>query len=178
MVLYRVNAPLEEHWSHSSEEGGRLIGEACHFVDVLQYITGSRPKRVFAGGVPVGGTIAHEENFSFTIEYEDGSLGTVFYNGLGNFRLPKEYIEIYGDGNIMRLDNFKEAKFFGPQRTENLSLSKQNKGYEEELAALIQAMRSGQPSPISLDELYVSHTTTFKAAEALRTGESIRLAWE
>ena len=174
-ILYRINSALEDHWSHDQKEGGRLIGEGCHFVDALQFITASRPKRVSAAVVPIRGAVTHEENFAFNIEYENGSLGTVIYSGLGNFRLPKEYIEVYGNGNIMVIDNFKNARIIYPGKTKKFNLKHQHKGYLEELEALMDAIRTGGPSPISLEELYMSHLVTFKVAESLKIGKTIDL---
>jgi predicted dehydrogenase/threonine dehydrogenase-like Zn-dependent dehydrogenase len=174
-ILYRVNTPLEEHWSHDPKEGGRLIGEGCHFVDALQFFTNSKAKRVSAGMVPVGGAVRHEENFSFLIEYENGSLGVVFYSGLGDFRLPKEYIEIYGGGKVMVIDNFQRAKVFTGGKIKELNLRYQHKGYLEELELLLAALRDGRSFPILLEEIYFSHLTTFKVDEALRNGGSITI---
>ncbi|MDP3974684.1 MAG: bi-domain-containing oxidoreductase [Candidatus Jorgensenbacteria bacterium] len=175
VVLYRVNVgPLEaSHWSYDPEEGGRLIGEGCHFIDALQFLIGSRPTRIAVSRVPAGGAVPHEENFTINVEYENGSLGTVVYTALGNFRLPKEYIEIYGDGKIMVIDNFKDGKVIEGNRTRNVSQWHQNKGYTEEIRALVEAITTGGPSPMSLEELSLSHLATFKAAEALRTGQVI-----
>lgn len=174
-IMYRVNAgPLEAtHWSYDLEEGGRIIGEGCHFVDALQFLTGSKPRRIAAVGVPTGGAVAHEDNFTISIEFENGSLGTVIYTSLGNFKLPKEYLEIYGDGKIMVIDNFKDGKVVEGSRTRNVSQWHQNKGYTEEIRALVEAIRTGGPSPMSLQDIYLSHLATFKAAEALRTGKII-----
>jgi len=170
-VVYRVNVPLtEEHWSQDQKEGGRLIGEGCHFANALQFLIGSRPVRVTASSIPVGGVVKHEENFSFSVEFENGSLGTVVYSGLGNFRLPKEYVEIYAGGNIFVIDNFKDGRFITSVKTKKFNFSRQNKGYLEELQGEIDAIRNGKPSPISLEEIYLSHLAIFKVAEALKTG--------
>ncbi|MFH0806284.1 MAG: bi-domain-containing oxidoreductase [Candidatus Brennerbacteria bacterium] len=174
-ILYRVNVgPLEpNHWSYDPEEGGRLIGEGCHFVDALQFLSGSKPRRISSAGVPVGGAVPHEDNFTISIEFENGSLGTIVYTALGSFRFPKEYLEIYGDGKIMVIDNFKGGKVIEAGRTRDLSRWHQNKGYTEEMVAMVEAIQSGGPSPISLEELYLSHLATFKAAEALRTASVV-----
>lgn len=177
-ILYRINYALEEHWTHDPKEGGRLIGEACHFTDALGFLTGSRPRRVYGGVIPVGGGVPHEENFSFTVEFEDGSLGTVFYSGVGNFRLPKEYIEIYGGGKIMVIDNFKSGKILTAGKTRSVNLKKQHKGYFEELDLLLSAIRNGGKPPISLEELYASHMAIFKVQESLKTGQTVSLSWE
>ncbi|MEK7543149.1 MAG: Gfo/Idh/MocA family oxidoreductase, partial [Patescibacteria group bacterium] len=179
-IFYRVNVgPLDkDHWSYEMSEGGRIVGEGCHFIDALQYITDSLPKRVTISTVPTGGAVAHEENFSLTIEYENGSLGTIMYSALGNFRLPKEYIEIYGGGNIMVIDNFKSAKIIGPSKTRKLNLWHQDKGYARELEVMVNAIKNGWPSPMTPDELLASHLTTFKAMEAVKTGKAVELHFE
>jgi predicted dehydrogenase/threonine dehydrogenase-like Zn-dependent dehydrogenase len=177
-ILYRVNVPLEEHWSHDPKEGGRLIGEGCHFVDAIQFLAGSKAKRVFAGGVPVSGAIRHEENFSFIVECQNGSLGVIFYSGLGDFRLPKEYIEIYGSGKIMVIDNFQNGQVISGGKIKKINLRHQHKGYLEELELLLEALRDGKSFPISLEELRHSHLTTFKIAEALKSGRVVELNYE
>lgn len=170
MIIYRINfGSLEkEHWTYDLKEGGRILGECCHFVDALQFLTNSKPKRIFANVMPVEGAISHEENLIATIEYENNSQGVIFYSALGNFRLPKEYIEIYGDGKIMVIDNFKDAKIIYPNKTKDLSLWHQNKGYTEIYEEFIKSIKEGKPSPISLEEIYLSHLTIFKVIKSFK----------
>lgn len=176
-IIYRVNSPSLEsgHWSYKQEEGGRLIGECCHFVHALNFLIGGKPVRISTNSIPVAGAIINEENFSITLEYDNGSLGTIIYSALGNFKLPKEYIEIYGAGKIMTIDNFKKAKVFTPNKTEKISLWHQNKGYTEELKILIDAIKSGAASPMSPQEIWDAHLAIFKAEEALKTGKIIEI---
>lgn len=176
-VVYRINAgPIDEtHWSHDEEEGGRFIGEGCHFTDALQFIVGSRPRRVYASAIPASGAVRHEDTFSITIEYENGSVGVILYSSLGNFRVPKEYVEIYGGGRIMIIDNFKDAKVMELKKTRHFDLWHQDKGYGGELRELVDMIKNGKTSPISLEDLYFSHITIFKAAESLKSGKAIEL---
>lgn len=177
MILYRINfGSLEkDHWTYNLKEGGRIIGECCHFVDTLQFLTGSTPKRIFASVIPVGGAVSHEENTVINIEYQNNSLGTIFYSALGNFRLPKEYIEIYGDSKIMVVDNFKDGKIIYANRTKKVGLRHQDKGFTKEFEAFIDAIKNGQPSPISLEEIYLSHLTIFKVMEATKENKIINM---
>jgi len=176
-IVYRVNVgPLESNnWNYDLKEGGRLLGEGIHFVHALQYLTGSKVKRLSALIMPKGNAIAHEENFSLSVEYQNGSVGTVAYSALGNFRLPKEYIEIYGDGKIMIIDNFKSGRVIGPQKTRKINLAHQDKGYTREIEMMVRAIKEGKPSPIPLEELYESHIAAFKALESAKTGETLEL---
>ena len=170
MIMYRVSYPFSEkdHWSYELKEGGRIIGEDCHFIDAFQHLVGSRPKRIYTSVIPVGGQVSHDENIAVNIEYENNSLATLFYSALGSFRLPKEYIEIYGDGKAMVIDNFKKAKLFESTKVKNLSLWHQDKGYTRELETFIDAVKNGKPSPFTLQEINDVHLTIFKVAESLR----------
>lgn len=133
---------------------------------------------MWVSAIPQGGAIDHEENMALTIEYADGSMGTVVYTALGNFRVPKEYIEIYADGKIMVIDNFKKAKIVEPQKTRALNLWHQDKGYTREIEALVQAIRNGESSPMSLDEIMMSHLTTFKIEECVKSRKPIEFNLE
>lgn len=175
MIMYRVSYPFSEkdHWSYELKEGGRIIGEDCHFIDAFQYLINSRPKRIYTSVIPIGGQVAHDENIAVNIEYENNSLGTIFYSALGSFRLPKEYIEIYGNGKAMVIDNFKNAKLFESTRVKNLSLWHQDKGYTRELEVFIDAVKNGKPSPFTLQEINDVHLTIFKVAESLKNKKII-----
>ncbi len=177
MILYRVNYPFSEkdHWSYDLKEGGRLIGENCHFIDAFQFLFGSRPVRISGALIAPGGAVAHEENISVSIEYENGSVGTLFYSALGSFRLPKEYIEVYGGRKTMVIDNFKNAKIFHPDKTRNVSLWYQDKGYTRELQTFIDVIKNGKPSPFSLQDLRDVHVATFRMVDAVREKKIIEL---
>ncbi len=177
MINYRVNSPKLEsnHWSYKSEEGGRLIGECCHFIDWCNFITSSAPAKISVASVPVENSILNEENLIINIEYKNGSACSVFYSALGNFKLPKEYIEIYGGGLIVTIDNFKDGKIIRKDKTEKINLKHQNKGYTEELKNIINAIQTGAPSPISLEEIEKTHLSIFKAGESLKTGKIMEI---
>lgn len=175
MIMYRVSYPFSEkdHWSYELKEGGRIIGEDCHFIDAFQHLINSRPKRIYTSVIPVGGQVAHDENIAINIEYENNSLATLFYSALGSFRLPKEYIEIYGNGKVMVIDNFKNAKLFESTKVKNLSSWHQDKGYTRELEVFIDAVKNGKPSPFTLQEINDVHLTIFKVAESLKNKKII-----
>lgn len=172
MILYRINSPKLEsdHWSYRPEEGGRLLGECCHFVDLLNFLTESKPTKISANIIPIQGAVEHEENIIISIEYADGSTGAIFYSALGNFKLPKEYLEIYGSGKIMVIKNFKNAEIISAGKTEKINLWHQNKGYTEELKAIIEAIKNGKPSPMTLEEIKDSHLAVFQALESFKSG--------
>ena len=176
-IIYRVNAGCVpfDHWTQNECEGGRMIGEGCHFTDLFRFIIGKKPLRVSAIGVPIDGSIRTNDNFSISIEYADGSTGTLFYSSIGNFKVPKEYIEIYGGGKIGKFDDFKNGEIIGEKTRKSAGLWKQNKGYAEELDAFIRAIR-GEGEPFSLDDIYSAHIAVIAAAESLKTGKTVYLA--
>ena len=172
MIHYRVNAGYipPDHWVHDPEEGGgRIIGEVCHFVDFLQFLTGAAPKMVYAAKVAGGANVIAEDNVSITIDFSDGSTGTILYTALGDKSLPKDYIEIFGSGKGMSINNFKSGK--------RLSLS-QDKGHYGEFRAFTEAILNGNPSPISVEELALTTLVTFKIHESLRSGMPVSIDLE
>jgi predicted dehydrogenase len=131
---------------------------------------------VWTAGVPTGGVIAHDDSFVATIEYADGSVGTIFYSALGNFRFPKEYLEIYGGGSVMAIDNFKKAVLVRPNASQKYNLWKQDKGYLAELTTIVNAIHEGVPLPMTLEEIALAHIATFAMLESLKTHEAIPLS--
>jgi predicted dehydrogenase/threonine dehydrogenase-like Zn-dependent dehydrogenase len=165
MIHYRINAGYipPDHWVHDPVQGGgRIIGEVCHFVDFLQFVTGAAPERVYATKISGSGNVISEDNVNITIDFVDGSRGSILYTALGSKSMPKEYIEIFGNGKNMIINNFKTGSF--------LSLT-QDKGHYGEFKAFIEAILNGKPSPISVADLALTTLVTFKIHESLKQGE-------
>ncbi|MGH9431795.1 MAG: bi-domain-containing oxidoreductase [Terriglobia bacterium] len=172
-VFYRVNAPTlpPGHWVLDSVQGrGRIIGEVCHFVDFIQFITQSLPVRVQAWPLPQS-TGNMEDNFETHLDMEDGSSARLSYICSGAATLAKERIEIHGDGRTAIIDDFKKCVFFDSHHRGALRLLRQDKGHESEVRAFIEAVRQGGPSPISLASLAATTLATLKIRESLLTGE-------
>lgn len=162
LVHYRVNAGYlpPDHWTQKREGGGRIIGEACHFFDFFEFLTGARPKKIEAQSIsPRKKDILGHDNFSATISYEDGSVCNLLYAALGNKNLPKEYTEIYCDGKVFILDDYKKLTVIGGQG--GLKTWHQDKGHFEELQAFAHALRDGK-FPIPLEELFSVTETSFE----------------
>lgn len=116
MILYRMNAGYlpPEHWTQTSEGGGRIIGEACHIFDLFQYLTDAEVAGVNATPLsPKTDNILATDNVSITIQYKDGSVATLLYTSLGSSGLSKEYMEIYSDGKVLTMDDYKVLKVYG-----------------------------------------------------------------
>ena len=116
MVFYRMNAGYlpPEHWTQTKEGGGRIIGEACHIVDLFQYLIGASVTEVSATAItPQTGHILSGDNVTITLSYEDGSVATLLYTALGSQDFGKEYMELYADGKVLVLDDYRALRVYG-----------------------------------------------------------------
>jgi predicted dehydrogenase len=168
----RVNAgylPLD-HWLHdASQGGGRLLGEACHFVDLLTYLAGALPVRTFCQALPDLGRY-HRDNFVATLEFGNGAVGSFTYTAAGDRGLGKEYLEAFAGGSAYILDDFRKLESFEEGRHQTRrDWRRQDKGHLAAWRAFIQSIASGAPSPIPLAEIVAVHRATFALARSLAT---------
>jgi predicted dehydrogenase/threonine dehydrogenase-like Zn-dependent dehydrogenase len=178
-ILYRVNAGRvpRSHWTQDpSEGGGRVLGEVCHFVDFMQFLTGSLVERVYAESVASRDVQAVDEDSLFvTLRFADGSNGTVAYLAEGDRAMRKERVEIFGGGRTFVIDDFRETLAYRDGRETRARLRAQDKGQREEVRAVCAALRAGGPAPIPLRELANTTRATFRILDSLRTGEVVRM---
>jgi predicted dehydrogenase len=147
-----------DHWVQDPMiGGGRIIGEACHFIDLLRFLAG-------AGITRVSGGRNGPDNISFTLNFADGSLGTVHYLTTGDKSFPKERLEVFAGGRILQLDNFRRLRGYGWPGFRSMNLWRQNKGATEMVAAFVNAVREGAPSPIPFEELLEVARVTLQVA--------------
>lgn len=173
-MIYRVNAGAipADSWIHDATVGGgRIVGEACHFIDFLTYLADSKPLRVFASATPGPGSL--EDIASIQLEFENGAIGTVAYFANGGRSLAKEYVEVYRGGTTAILSDFKELRIHGSSRTHRQSLFNQDKGQAEMLKAWLESITKGQPAPIPFSDLCTVTRVTFRALESLRTHQAL-----
>ncbi|WP_026144797.1 bi-domain-containing oxidoreductase [Pseudomonas asplenii] len=145
MISYRMNAGYlpPEHWVHGPEGGGRNIGEACHIYDLFAFLTDAEPVTVEATAIGgSAGGIRRNENFSATIRYSDGSVATLLYTSLGSPNHPKECMDIYTDGKVLSLDDYRVVTVAG-ESAKLWAASTPQKGQLEELQILAEAIRVG-----------------------------------
>lgn len=177
LVSYRVNAGAipPEHWVQRPDQGGRIVGEVCHFVDTISFLTGSEPVRVYASSIRTDNVrTKNADSVSITIDYADGSVGTVHYVAVGAKRQPKEYCEVFGGGRSAVMDDFRSVYLFsGASRT--VRKFDGAKGHREEMIATVEAMRTNDPMPISFTSLVATTRVTFAALESLSRGKVIEL---
>jgi predicted dehydrogenase len=178
LMSYRVNAgyiPLD-HWTQDLERGGgRIIGEVCHFVDLLGYLASSRLVSVYAQSLPDLGKY-RLDNLAVILRYADGSLASLIYAANGDKSLPKEYLEVYSQGRIAILRDFRELSMIAQGKTNTQRFPSQDKGHKAEMAALITALTSGAPEPIPFQESVEATRAAFAIIQSIQTGAVINLA--
>ncbi|MCB8933284.1 MAG: bi-domain-containing oxidoreductase [Fimbriimonadaceae bacterium] len=171
-MVMTVNAGAipEDHWTQDpAVGGGRVVGEGCHFVDLMQFVAGARVTGV--QGAAVGGASgALADRATWTLTFDDGSMGTIHYLANGHRSFPKERFEVFAGGRVLQLDNFRNLAGFGWPGFNGMRLRRQDKGNAACLAAFIRAIESGSVSPIPPQELLESARATLQAARAVVNG--------
>jgi predicted dehydrogenase/threonine dehydrogenase-like Zn-dependent dehydrogenase len=154
MILnYRMNAGYlpREHWVHGPEGGGRNIGEACHIYDLFNFLSRTPYENVEAAAIRPAGQWARNDNFVATVTYADGSVCTLTYTALGEKSFPKERMEIFADGKVVFLDDYRSLAIAGGQHR-GWSSRNIEKGQFQELEALLSCVQEGGAWPIPLPE--------------------------
>ncbi len=138
------------HWTQDpAVGGGRIVGEGCHFIDLLRFLAGSPIRHHSISrmrGTP-------PDTVSIALEFEDGSHGVVHYLANGHKGFPKERLEVFCNGRVLQLDNFRRLRGWGWTGFRKQQLPSQDKGHNAGVAAFVDAVRQGEPSPIPLDEI-------------------------
>lgn len=172
-VIATMNAgeiPLE-HWVQDMEQGGgRIIGEACHYIDLISYFTSSKVQSVLLaanGASPRDNT----DNASILLKYENGSLGVINYFSNGSKSYPKERIEIFQSGKNIIIDNFKQVQFFGYK---NKGFKKtQDKGHSNQFKNWLNMIQKGGEAIIPFDSIYNTSKASILCIESLKTNSWI-----
>ncbi len=169
IMTMNAGAIPANHWTQDGAVGGgRIIGEACHFVDLMRFLAGSAIVSVQAcrmGDAP--GVAVTEDKASITLGFEDGSFGTILYLANGAASFPKERVEVFAAGRVLQLDNFRKLKGYGWPGFRKMNLWKQDKGQSACAAAFLQALEAGKPA-IAPEEIFEVARVTLEIAEVLR----------
>ena len=167
IMTVNAGAIPAEHWTQDREVGGgRIVGEACHFIDLLRFLAGSA---ITGHRVSVMDTKTRD-TVSIELSFADGSIGTVHYFANGCKAFPKERLEVFAAGRVLQLDNFRKLTGFAWPGFTKMNLWKQDKGQKACAAAFVQAVASGGASPIPFDELLEVARVTIDAADQCEGG--------
>lgn len=158
-----------EHWVHDSAVGGgRIIGEACHYIDLMRFLVGANIVNVQARcmGQLVSGKV-NDDNATITLGFSDGSFGTINYLSNGSRAYPKETIEAFSAGRVLALDNFRVLKGYGWSNFNIFKTWRQDKGQTQCVEAFLSGIRENKPA-IPFDELMEVANISLNVAELLR----------
>ena len=159
----------DDHWLHDPKVGGgRIVGEACHYVDLLRHLVGAPISSVQAtqmGAAP--GVVIREDKVSITLGFEDGSLATLHYFGNGHQSFPKDRVEVFCGNSILQLDNYRTLTGYGWPGFSKMKTKAQNKGNSECVAAFVAAVQAGLPSPIPMAEIVEATERTLDIVDCL-----------
>lgn len=171
---YRVNAGYlpADHWINDPEQGGgRILGEACHFIDLLSFLAGALPVEVHTRDVANSGQYSGD-NVVIALRFSDGSQGTITYVANGCASFSKERIEIFGGNAVAVLDDFRRCEFVRHgKRKVFRSRFTASKGHKEVWSVFSDALRGGTPAPIPFDEIITSTLATFAALDSRYAGQ-------
>jgi predicted dehydrogenase len=152
-IVMNINAGAidKAHWTQDiNVGGGRLLGEACHFIDLAKFLINSKIKNqnlsLMKGDMP--------DTFSITLSFEDGSIASINYFANGNKVHPKEKIEIYNDGTILTIDNFRKLTVSKDGKRRRVFRGGMNKGHMECMNSFINSVKNGEPAPITLEDVF------------------------
>ncbi|HKQ39109.1 MAG TPA: bi-domain-containing oxidoreductase [Verrucomicrobiae bacterium] len=172
---YRVLAGKldPQHWyANYNESGGRVLGEACHFLDFFCFLFDSRPVRVLAQTTwPVSGRTPFPDSVSAQVEFEDGSCGQLIYSAEGDPSYPKETLTMFASGMVAEITNFQELTIHRGRKEE--TVRENSKGHKEEMGAWIAYLRGNIEHPLPYAEARRGMLLTFAALESIRQGQAV-----
>lgn len=169
-IHYRINAGVlpADHWVHDPEVGGgRIIGEACHFIDLCAFLAGSPIKSVSAQRMSDAKNVS--DTVTIQLQFDNGSIASIDYLSNGSKALEKEFIEIFSGGVVYHLHDFKELIVYDKSANKK-KFGTQDKGHKAEVNAFIDAIEKGIDTPISFEAVYNSMKATFKVIESFKQG--------
>jgi predicted dehydrogenase/threonine dehydrogenase-like Zn-dependent dehydrogenase len=170
IITVNAGAIPPSHWTQDPLiGGGRIIGEGCHFIDLLRFLCGAKITswQVQSFGTSTAAEV-NDDKTTILLGFADGSFGTIHYLANGAASFPKERIEVFAAGRVLQIDNFRKMTGFGWPGFSKLNLWRQDKGQVASAKAFLDAVRAGTSSPIPADELFEVARVTIEVAQAAR----------
>jgi predicted dehydrogenase len=162
VVTVNAGSIPASHWTQDVEVGGgRLLGENCHFIDLLRHLAGapivSHDSQLM--------DVATNDCASVMLKFADGSIGTIHYLSNGSKSFPKERVEVFCAGRVLQLDNFRNLRGFGWPGFSGMRLWRQDKGQRACVLAFVEAVRRGIPAPIPIEEILEVSRVSIESAQ-------------
>ncbi len=164
-----------QHWyANYAESGGRVLGEACHFLDYFCFLFGSKPVRVLAQTTwPASGRLPFPDSVTAQVEFADGSCGQIIYSAEGDTSFPKETLTVFGAGMVAELTNFQKLSVHRGRKEKTFSYN--SKGHAEEMAAWLEFLRGESEPPLPYAQSRQSMLLTFAVLESIQQAKSVEL---
>jgi predicted dehydrogenase len=161
VMTVNAGAVPADHWTRDPQVGGgRILGEACHFIDLLRYLAGAHIERWSRFDLEGPSSDAASVQLAFA----DGSVGTIHYFTNGSRAFPKERLEVFAGGRVLQLDNFRRLRGYGWPGFSKMHLWRQDKGQRACVRAFLTAVERGGPPPIPIEELFEASRVTLELA--------------
>jgi len=165
-----------DHWVQDPKcGGGRIIGEACHFIDLLSYLADS-PVTTVSAAMVGGNATVRTDKMSIVLSFADGSVGTINYFANGSRSYPEEVLEVFSDGNVLRVENFRVTRGYGFGWFKKFKTFRQDKGHKNEIAAFIHRVITGGESLIPFQQMSNVTEATFAAVQSAHNNKTIELS--
>jgi predicted dehydrogenase/threonine dehydrogenase-like Zn-dependent dehydrogenase len=178
VLIYRINAGYQapDNWYQDPiEGGGRIVGEGGHFVDLMTYIVGAHPVQVYARALP-DPALPIPDNVSLMIDFADGSVGNLVYTAGGDVTFPKERLEVFGQGQVGVLDDFRALTLVSNgRRKKRRDRLTQDKGHAAQLNNFVAAVKGEIPWPVSFEEHVTTTLVTLLAMRSLQEGQPVKV---
>lgn len=169
IINIRVNTGYipKEHWVHDPKEGGRIIGEVCHFVDLAYFFAESDPIRIYTENITETKTYLPDDNVSILIKFQNGSIATINYVSSGDKAFSRERVEIFGNNSVAVIENFKKLILSREGHKKTYRKFSLDRGHKNEIQSFIRSIKEGRPE-VPFEEYIVSSYTTIKILESLK----------
>ncbi len=170
MITYRINAGFipKESWVHDPKEGGgRILGEVCHFVDLIQFLTDAKPVKVFAESLDINDLYQRGENVQTIINFDDGSVASIIYAANGDKGFPRERIEIFGGGCVCVIDDFKSLIFVNNGRNKKIHSHGRDMGHLKQFQELFYTIQKGSELQANFEEYVFTTITSFSICDSV-----------
>lgn len=175
LMSYRVNAgfmPMSR-WMQDPTQGGRFVGEACHFIDCMAYLTDAQPVRVYAERAPARNQpIETNDTVAATIAFSDGSVGTLTYLATGDSSLPKEFCEVFGGGKAAIMNDFAETRFYANGKERKAGYN-HLKGHNEEVEHFVRVVKGLEEPQLTFASMVATTRATLAIMDSLKSGKPI-----
>jgi predicted dehydrogenase/threonine dehydrogenase-like Zn-dependent dehydrogenase len=175
LVHVRVNAGYlpPDHWAQQAANGGRIVGEACHFLDWMRFVVDRSIVGIYATALPDGARY-NRDNAAIVVSFADGSVGNLLYTANGDMSLAKEHYEVFCGGAVARIGDYQTLELMRAGKSKRVKLSR-DKGHRKELELTVSAITRGQPAPIPFEQLVEVTEATFAVIDSLNCGLPVKL---